>query len=94
MFCLRRLCRSPHRERGLKPPLNEALRVTSRLVDYIRAGRILDEAEKVLTPIEVTIVEKRYRLGMKWETVAKSVGYCFRDVLRKHREILKKIANI
>ena len=66
----------------------------ARLIEYIKAGRLLDEAEKVLTPIEVTIVEKRYRLGMKWETVAEAVGYCFRDIIRKHREILKKISNI
>lgn len=66
----------------------------SRLLDYIRAGRILDQAESVLTPIEVTIVEKRYRLGIKWEAVAEAIGYSFRDTTRKHREILKKIANI
>ena len=64
------------------------------LIDYIRAGRILDKAEEVLSPIEVTIVEKRYRLGMKWEIVAEVVEYSFRDVIRKHREILKKIAEI
>lgn len=63
-----------------------------RLVDYIRAGRILDEAEKVLTPIEVTIVEKRYRLGMKWNNVAEAVGYSFRRTLSIHTEILQKIA--
>lgn len=66
----------------------------TRLIEYIKAGRILDQAETVLTPIEVTIVEKRYRLGIKWEAVAEAIGYSFRDTTRKHREILKKIANI
>ena len=74
----------------MKPPLNEALRVTSRLVDYIRAGRILDEAEKLLTPIEVTVVEKRYRLGIHWEHVAASINYSLRHTLEIHKEILKK----
>lgn len=64
------------------------------LLDYIRAGRILDKAEEVLSPIEVTIVEKRYRLGIKWEAVSEAIGYSFRDTTRKHREILKKIADI
>ena len=62
------------------------------LIEYIRAGRILDKAEEVLSPIEVTIVEKRYRLGMKWEDVADDIGYAWRVVMRKHREVLKKIS--
>ena len=51
---------------------------------------ILDEAEKVLTPIEVTIVEKRYRLGIRWERVAVSINYSLRHTLEIHKEILKK----
>lgn len=66
----------------------------ARLLDYIRAGRIIDQAETVLTPIEVTIVEKRYRLGMKWEAVADSVGYSFRRTTELHYGILKKISTL
>lgn len=66
----------------------------ARLIEYIKAGRLLDEAEKVLTPIEVTIVEKRYRLGMKWDMVADAVGYTFRRTTQIHLGVLKKISTI
>lgn len=66
----------------------------SRLLDYIRAGRILDQAETVLTPIEVTIVEKRYRLGIRWEHVAASINYSLRHTLEIHKEILKKVSSL
>lgn len=64
------------------------------LIEYIRAGRILDKAEEALSPIEVTIVEKRYRLGMKWNNVADAIGYSWRITMNKHHEILQKIANL
>lgn len=65
------------------------------LIEYIRAGRILDKAEEVLSPIEVTIVEKRYRLGIKdWESIADSIGYSVRRAFGYHKEALKKIANL
>ena len=67
----------------------------ARLIEYIKAGRILDQAETVLTPIEVTIVEKRYRLGIKnWESIADSIGYSVRRAFGYHKEALKKIANL
>lgn len=66
----------------------------ARLVDYIRAGRILDRAEEVLSPIEVTIVEKRYRLGIRWERVADSINYSLRRTLEIHKEILKKVSSL
>lgn len=66
----------------------------ARLIEYIKAGRILDEAEKVLTPIEVTIVEKRYRLGMKWDEVSEVVGYTFRRLTQIHVGVLKKISTL
>ena len=58
------------------------------------AGRILDEAEKMLTPIEVTIMEKRYRLGIRWEHVAASINYSLRRTLEIHKEILKKVSSL
>lgn len=66
----------------------------ARLIEYIKAGRILDRAEEVLSPIEVTIVEKRYRLGMKWTEVAEVVGYSWRITMNKHHELLKKISQL
>ena len=67
----------------------------ARLIEYIKAGRILDEAEKVLSPLEVTIVEKRYRLGIKdWNMIADSINYGLRRTFDFHNGILKKIANL
>jgi DNA-directed RNA polymerase specialized sigma subunit len=66
----------------------------ARLLDYIRAGRILDQAETVLTPVEVTIIEKRYRHGLSLEKLAPLINYERSQVFKIHARIIKKIADL
>ena len=39
------------------------------------------------------IMERRYLLGQKWETIASEMGYSWRQVMRLHQRALRAIKN-
>lgn len=63
------------------------------LVAYITAGKQLDSVESRLNQTEADIIERRYRLGMKWENIAESINYSLRRTMEIHQEILEKISS-
>ena len=62
------------------------------LTAYILAGKQLDLIESRLNQTEADIIERRYRLGMRWESIAESINYSLRSTMRVHKEIIEKIS--